>query len=202
MLVPRWAFDWRCCRQNLSDCNSRRSEVVGKKKPDHLEVVLILEFSGTDSAVVLVVTFVLHMLICCVLTVEFLRAYFTANFGLPMADGCHMLVRCSLGPKCLSASLAPKTLRPMACSVQVLIAGTLSLEFPGASLTFRPVSLVIHVVITVFFVPEGSCTGLALIHLEIVVKNREYRKNRGVVRSCQVDSSWEGAEHPIYAAAT
>ena len=69
-----------------------------------------------------------------------------------MGDSIHMLVRCSPGPKLLGARLTIKAWGPVVSSI--------------------------HVVLTVILIPEGSCTGHTIIHVGMIVKTRETRKNR------------------------
>ena len=75
-----------------------------------------------------------------------------------------MLVCRSLREEQLIASLAFKTFSPVVHGVHVLVAESVGSKHPRAGLTFRPVAIVVHVILTIILIPEGRRTGLALKH--------------------------------------
>ena len=55
----------------------------------------------------------------------------------------------------------------MACVVHVLIAGALGAESAGADLTFRPMAILVHVVVALIRVVKKRGAGLAFVHCVI-----------------------------------
>lgn len=139
---------------------------MGVSKSHHLQVVLVLELQTTVFTIVLVVSLLLHVLICCGLRVELQAAGFACYLRRPMSQAIHMLIGRVLRAKLLGASLTFEAWRPVACVVHVLVASTLGTEGSSATFAFGPVAIVGHVVLAVILVPEAGCAGLALVHLK------------------------------------
>lgn len=66
----------------------------------------------------------------------------------------------------LITSLAFKAFSPVVCGVHVLVAESVSSKHSRAGLTFRPVAIVVHVILTVVLIPEVRRTCFALKHPE------------------------------------
>jgi hypothetical protein len=107
----------------------------------------------------------IHMLICCILSVELLLAGLARALGCPMITGRHVLVCCHLRAKLAAARLAFKDRQPVIRVVHVLVTSTLGAKGAGTGIAFWPVAIVGHMVFAFILVPEGIRAGLALEHL-------------------------------------
>lgn len=117
----------------------------------------------TVFAVVPVVTLGFHVLVGILLCVELLGACVTLNSRLPVTSAAHMLVGGVLRQEAFVTSLTFESRGPMLGAVHVLVASTPAPKDTGTGLALRPVTILIHVVITIFLVPKGVVTGETLV---------------------------------------
>lgn len=107
-----------------------------------------------------------HVLIGRLLVPKFPRARFAADLRLPMANVCHMLVRCVCRAEQVRTCMALISWSPVILVVHVLIARGTSPKNSSACFALGPVTIVIHMPRSFVFIPEGSCAGLARVHRE------------------------------------
>lgn len=85
---------------------------------------------------------------------------------LVMGQILHMLIRSVLREKRLGASLTLEARCPVVLVPHMLIASMLGTKGGGTGLACGPVVIIVHVVLALVLIPEGSCACLALVHLE------------------------------------
>lgn len=131
------------------------------------KAVLIRETPIALGAVVLVVSFGLHMLVGSFMGVEHLGTRLAGNCWLPMVLGIHMLICRSLRREGTGTGFTFKDWCPVTKRIHVLLTATLGLKCSRAGLTFHPMVVFVHTSIVVLAVAVPEVTGAISVHLDL-----------------------------------